>query len=71
MTDTAPTNASRHLDEKPQAQHDDEGNVRSGLEEFERAGEGRPPWMLSKVEVKLLGIAGVGFFLDGEHYLEL
>ncbi|KAF7304109.1 MFS domain-containing protein [Mycena indigotica] len=24
----------------------------------------RPPWMLSFIEVKLLGIAGVGFFLD-------
>ena len=42
------------------------GHVRSGLEEFERSGEGRPPWILTRTELKLLGIAGVGFFLDGK-----
>ena len=41
-------------------------HVRSGLEEYERSLEGRPPWMLTTTELKLLGIAGVGFFLDGE-----
>ncbi|KAI5117664.1 hypothetical protein M0805_009697 [Coniferiporia weirii] len=40
------------------------GHVRSGLEEFERSGEGRPAWVLTTTELKLLGIAGVGFFLD-------
>ncbi|KAL5525465.1 hypothetical protein ACEPAG_6801 [Sanghuangporus baumii] len=40
------------------------GHVRSGLEEYERSAEGRPPWMLTLPEIKLLGIAGVGFFLD-------
>jgi len=34
----------------------------SKLEEVER--EGRPPFILTKTEIKLLGIAGVGFFLD-------
>ncbi|KAH7907097.1 major facilitator superfamily domain-containing protein [Hygrophoropsis aurantiaca] len=37
---------------------------RSGLEEYERSGEGRPPFVLTYAEIKLLGIAGVGFFLD-------
>ncbi|PIL29712.1 MFS general substrate transporter [Ganoderma sinense ZZ0214-1] len=37
---------------------------KSNLEEFEREGEDRPPFVLSYREVKLLGIAGVGFFLD-------
>ncbi|KAH8101357.1 phosphate transporter [Phellopilus nigrolimitatus] len=45
--------------EEPEHTH-----VRSGLEEYERSGEGRPPWMLTATELKLLGIAGVGFFLD-------
>lgn len=35
---------------------------RSALEEYER--DGRPPFILTYTEVKLLGIAGVGFFLD-------
>ncbi|TFK46568.1 MFS general substrate transporter [Heliocybe sulcata] len=35
-----------------------------GLDEYERAREDRPPFVLSYAEVKLLGIAGVGFFLD-------
>ncbi|KAJ8073729.1 hypothetical protein AAF712_003215 [Marasmius tenuissimus] len=33
------------------------------LEEYERS-DGRPPFMLTSTEVKLLGIAGVGFLLD-------
>lgn len=32
-----------------------------GLEEFEREGDERPPFILSYAEVKLLGIAGVKF----------
>ncbi|TFY51618.1 hypothetical protein EVG20_g10919 [Dentipellis fragilis] len=36
----------------------------STLEDFERFGEDRPPFILTYAEVKLLGIAGVGFFLD-------
>lgn len=43
----------------------DHKHVRSGLEEYERSLEGRPPWLLTSTEAKLLGIAGVGFFLDG------
>ncbi|KAJ7146565.1 major facilitator superfamily domain-containing protein [Mycena epipterygia] len=37
---------------------------RSGLEEYELEADGRPPFILTYTEVKLLGIAGVGFFLD-------
>ncbi|KLO16414.1 inorganic phosphate transporter [Schizopora paradoxa] len=37
---------------------------RTGLEEYERSGLDRPPFILTRAEVKLLGIAGVGFFLD-------
>ncbi|KAG2114372.1 major facilitator superfamily domain-containing protein [Suillus discolor] len=37
---------------------------RAALEEYEQSGEGRPPFILTYAEVKLLGIAGVGFFLD-------
>ncbi|OJT14903.1 hypothetical protein TRAPUB_8526 [Trametes pubescens] len=36
----------------------------SNLEEYEREGDVRYPFLLSYREVKLLGIAGVGFFLD-------
>ncbi|KAF9474916.1 phosphate transporter [Pholiota conissans] len=35
----------------------------SDLEDFERS-DGRPAFVLTMAEVKLLGIAGVGFFLD-------
>ncbi|PPR02809.1 hypothetical protein CVT26_009595 [Gymnopilus dilepis] len=35
----------------------------SDLEDFDRD-DGRPPFFLTLAEVKLLGIAGVGFFLD-------
>ncbi|KAF5390089.1 hypothetical protein D9757_003737 [Collybiopsis confluens] len=34
------------------------------LEDFEHSSSGRPPFILTMTEVKLLGIAGVGFFLD-------
>ena len=37
-----------------------------GLEEYER-GDNRPPFILNMAELKLLGIAGVGFFLDGKY----
>ncbi|KAI0645989.1 MFS general substrate transporter [Trametes meyenii] len=37
---------------------------KSNLEEYEREGDVRLPFLLSYREVKLLGIAGVGFFLD-------
>lgn len=32
---------------------------KSALEEYEQSGEGRPPFILTYTEVKLLGIAGV------------
>lgn len=41
-----------------------ETRQRTALEEYEQSGEGRPPFILTYTEVKLLGIAGVGFFLD-------
>ncbi|THH17380.1 hypothetical protein EW146_g3417 [Bondarzewia mesenterica] len=37
---------------------------KSTLEDYERSGDNRPPFILTYAEVKLLGIAGVGFFLD-------
>ncbi|KAF9218778.1 MFS general substrate transporter [Gyrodon lividus] len=37
---------------------------RPGLEAYERDAEDRPPFVLTYTEIKLLGIAGVGFFLD-------
>ena len=40
-------------------------NVRAGLEEVDQGLDNRPPWLLTRTEAKLLGIAGVGFFLDG------
>lgn len=36
----------------------------SNLEEYDDPTAGRPPFILTYTEVKLLGIAGVGFFLD-------
>lgn len=39
---------------------------RLGLTEYERSSVDKPPFILTKPELKLLGIAGVGFFLDGE-----
>jgi hypothetical protein len=50
-------NAEQRLEDQPQAQGDT-------LEDFER-GDGRLPFILNMAELKLLGIAGVGFFLDG------
>ncbi|KAG2139628.1 major facilitator superfamily domain-containing protein [Suillus bovinus] len=41
-----------------------ETRQRTALEEFEQSDKGRPPFILTYAEVKLLGIAGVGFFLD-------
>lgn len=41
---------------------------RSNLQEYETAADDKPPFILTYVEVKLLGITGVGFFLDGELY---
>ncbi|RDX42221.1 hypothetical protein OH76DRAFT_138326 [Lentinus brumalis] len=51
---------------KSEAPANDEQHVvhKSNLEDFEREGEVRYPFLLSYREVKLLGIAGVGFFLD-------
>ncbi|KDQ49506.1 hypothetical protein JAAARDRAFT_42823 [Jaapia argillacea MUCL 33604] len=43
---------------------DDKDQYRSGLDEYERSSDDKPPFYLSYAEVKLLGIAGVGFFLD-------
>ncbi|KAF4584548.1 hypothetical protein EYR38_001777 [Pleurotus pulmonarius] len=37
---------------------------KASLEEFERSNDRRPAFILTWTEVKLLGIAGVGFFLD-------
>jgi len=38
---------------------------RDDLQDYERGGgDNRPPFILNMVELKLLGIAGVGFFLD-------
>ncbi|EJD07166.1 phosphate transporter [Fomitiporia mediterranea MF3/22] len=59
---------SNHTTTYPPSKTDDteheHNHVRSGLEEYERSLEGRPPWMLTTTELKLLGIAGIGFFLD-------
>ncbi|RDB24357.1 putative metabolite transporter C2H8.02 [Hypsizygus marmoreus] len=48
VTRTATTESARH---------------RSDLAEYERS-DGRPVFVLTRTELKLLGIAGVGFFLD-------
>ncbi|TDL20864.1 MFS general substrate transporter [Rickenella mellea] len=37
--------------------------LKAGLEDFDYD-DGRPPFILTRVELKLLSIAGVGFFLD-------
>lgn len=47
-----------------QAAGSNDTHQRAALEEYEQSGEGRPPFILTYAEVKLLGIAGVGFFLD-------
>ena len=41
--------------------------VKAGLEEYEKNGDNKPPFILTHLELKLLGIAGVGFFLDGTY----
>ncbi|KAJ7075608.1 inorganic phosphate transporter [Mycena belliarum] len=58
ITLTPPMSASQLSSEqdKPSSIH------RPALEELEH--DGRPPYILTYTEVKLLGIAGVGFFLD-------
>ncbi|KAK7063412.1 MFS inorganic phosphate transporter [Favolaschia claudopus] len=49
---------------KPDREHDTQTRrVRAGLEEVD-VDDGRPPYRLTITEVKLLSIAGVGFFLD-------
>ncbi|RPD54408.1 MFS general substrate transporter [Lentinus tigrinus ALCF2SS1-7] len=52
--------------QKPEAPANEEQPVvyKSNLEDFEREADVRLPFLLSYREVKLLGIAGVGFFLD-------
>ncbi len=37
----------------------EDGRYRSNLEEYELEGDGRPPFILTVPEMKLLGIAGV------------
>ncbi|KAJ2963042.1 hypothetical protein NUW54_g14304 [Trametes sanguinea] len=49
---------------RPSALSDRPTTYKSNLEEYEREGDVRLPFLLSYREVKLLGIAGVGFFLD-------
>jgi hypothetical protein len=44
-----------------------EEKLKQSLEEKEGVGDDLPPFCLTWTELKLLGIAGVGFFLDGEH----
>lgn len=50
---------------EPTAAPPQKGN-HSNLEELESSADDRPPFVLTYAEVKLLGIAGVGFFLDGK-----
>ncbi|KZO96778.1 MFS general substrate transporter [Calocera viscosa TUFC12733] len=42
----------------------DPGELRGGLEDFEKDDLSKPPFILNWTEIKLIGIAGVGFFLD-------
>ncbi|KZT12307.1 MFS general substrate transporter [Laetiporus sulphureus 93-53] len=42
----------------------DTAGRKSSLEDYEREDDGRPTFLLTYREVKLLGITGVGFFLD-------
>lgn len=39
-------------------------SITRGLEAYERADDTRPPFYLTWPEVRLLSIAGVGFFVD-------
>lgn len=43
-------------------EHKTSAQAHVALEEVEDKGQ---PWMLTMTEAKLLGIAGIGFFLDG------
>ena len=65
-THDATARTGRHEDSVAVA---DQPTVRGGLEEFERSGQDKPPFFLTMLEVKLLGIAGVGFFLDGASFV--
>lgn len=56
----APNPASDHST----TQSHDQATPRSRLEDYERGVDSRPPFALNRTELKLLGIAGVGFFLD-------
>ncbi|KAJ6460235.1 major facilitator superfamily domain-containing protein [Mycena sanguinolenta] len=58
----SPPNSEDHL--KARLNKSDASiQVRAGLEEIDH-GDGRPPFILTYTELKLLMIAGVGFFLD-------
>jgi hypothetical protein len=56
---------NEHEHDAPRSHTQPGTNVKSGLEVFEQDSTGRPPFVLNRAELKLLGIAGVGFFLDG------
>jgi len=43
---------------------DELNTVKAGLEEYKKNGDNKPPFILTHLELKLLGIAGAGFFLD-------
>ncbi|KAG9007235.1 hypothetical protein FRB93_008058 [Tulasnella sp. JGI-2019a] len=45
---------------------EDDAQKHQNLEEYQHASDTRPPFILTKAELKLLGIAGVGFFIDGQ-----
>lgn len=60
------------MSEQPRDVHSTSDPTQHGLdlEEFERT-DSRPPFILTYPEVKLLGIAGVSFFLLPSIYLTL
>ncbi|KDQ56968.1 hypothetical protein JAAARDRAFT_131420 [Jaapia argillacea MUCL 33604] len=57
---------SQNTDDAPSQTHacSPTEEYRSPLDEYERSDDGRPPFYLTRPELKLLAIAGVGFFLD-------
>ncbi|KAI0762151.1 MFS general substrate transporter [Trametes elegans] len=59
-----PAMATARPERSAPAHSDHPPTHKSNLEEYEREGDVRLPFLLSYREVKLLGIAGVGFFLD-------
>ncbi|KAJ7818331.1 inorganic phosphate transporter [Mycena olivaceomarginata] len=60
---TSPPSSETHLKPPPSDKSNNTPiHVRAGLEEVDR--DRRPAFLLTYPEVKLLGIAGVGFFLD-------